>query len=332
MRTIGVYGGEADERPGFTGAERHDASPRPATISYEATLTDVTILIPTYRHAALLPYSVTSALAQIGASFELFVVGDGVEDDTRAALEPFLSDPRVRFFDLPKGQRHGERRRHEALQEANGRIVCYLSDDDLLLGDHVVEMARLLEDADFAHSAPVFVKPDGSLKYGPIDVARPEFHAKLLGGWNRISLTGAAHTIAAYRRLPFGWRPAPLPCATDLYMWQQFVGLPGFQGKTATRLTHLHLADVDRRDFAISARVAELERWWARIQEPGFADEIATEIADVVRESAVVREARIHELEGTIGEIEATRLWRLRTRLTTSRPLCALLARRHRDH
>ena len=72
-------------------------------------MTDVTILIPTYRHAALLPYAVTSALAQTGASFELFVVGDGVEDDTRAALEPFLSDPRVRFFDLPKGQRHGER-------------------------------------------------------------------------------------------------------------------------------------------------------------------------------------------------------------------------------
>lgn len=294
-------------------------------------MTDVTILIPTYRHAALLPYSVRSALAQTGASFELFVVGDGVEDDTRAALEPFLSDPRVRFFDYPKGQRHGERNRHEALQDAEGRIVCYLSDDDLLLGDHIVEMARLLEDADFAHSAPVFVKPDGSLRYGPIDVARPEFHALLLGGWNQISLTGAAHTIDAYRRLPYGWRPAPLPGATDLYMWQQFVGLPSFRGSTGTRLTHLHLADADRHDVAVSERVAELEHWWGRIQESGFADELATEIADAIREGAVMREARIHELEGTIREIQATRLWRLRTRLATSPPLRALRARRHRN-
>ena len=295
-------------------------------------MTDATILIPTYRHSALLPYSVRSALAQTGASFELFVVGDGVEDDTRAALEPFLSDSRVRFFDLPKGQRRGERNRHEALQEANGRIVCYLSDDDLLLGDHVAEMARLLEDVDFAHSAPVFVKPDGSLQYGPIDVARPEFHALLLGGWNQISLTGAAHTLVAYRRLPFGWRPAPFPCATDLYMWQQFVGLPGFRGKTASHLTHLHLADADRRDVAISERVAELERWWGRIQEPGFVDELVREIAEAVRKAAIMREARIHELEGTIGRIEATRLWGLRTLLATSPPLRALRARRHRNH
>ena len=293
---------------------------------------DATILIPTYRHAALLPFSVRSALAQEGASIEVFVVGDGVEDDTRAALEPFLSDPRVRFFDFPKGQRHGEASRHEALQEAEGRIVCYLSDDDLLLGDHVVEMARLLEDADFAHSAPVFVKPGGSLQYGPFDVARPEFQAALLGGWNRISLTGSAHSMDAYRRLPFGWRPAPLPGPTDLYMWQQFVVQPGFRGKTGSRLTHLHLADTDRRDLAKSERVVELELWWGRIQEPGFRDELAIEIAAVVRECAIAREARIHELEGTIREIQATRLWRLRTRLATSPLLPALLARLHREH
>ena len=103
-------------------------------------MTDATILIPTYRHAALLPYAVRSALAQEDASIELFVVGDGVEDDTRAALEPFLSDRRVRFFDLPKGERHGELNRHAALAEASGRIVCYLSDDDLLLPGHVATM------------------------------------------------------------------------------------------------------------------------------------------------------------------------------------------------
>ena len=193
-------------------------------------------------------------------------------------------------------------------------------------------MARLLEGADFAHSAPVFVEPDGSLRYGPFDVARPEFQAALLVGWNQISLTGSAHTMDAYRRLPFGWRPAPLPGPTDLYMWQQFVGLPGFRGKTGTRLTHLHLADTDRRDVAMSERVAELELWWGRIQEPGFPDKLAVEIAAAVRECAIMREARIHELEGTIMEIQATRLWRLRTRLAASPPLRALLARHHRDH
>ena len=292
-------------------------------------MTDATILIPTHRHAALLPYSLRSALAQEGVSVEVFVVGDGVEDDTRAALEPFLSDPRVRFFDFPKGQRNGELHRHEALQEASGRVVCYLSDDDLLLSDHVAEMARLLEDSDLVHSAPLSVMPNGSLQYGPIDIARPEFQALLLrGGWNKISLTGAAHTFHAYRRLPHGWRPAPPDVWSDLYMWQQFLGLPGFRGRTGTRLTHLHLADQDRWDVPVAERVAELERWWSQIQQPGFSDELAREVADVVREGAVLREARIHELKGVIREIQATQLWRLRTRLATSWPLRALLARR----
>jgi glycosyltransferase involved in cell wall biosynthesis len=292
-------------------------------------MTDATILIPTHRHAALLPYSVRSALAQERVSVELFVVGDGVENDTRVALEPFLGDSRVRFFDLPKGHRNGELNRHAALREATGRIVCYLSDDDLLLRDHAAEMARLLADADLAHSAPLFVMPDGTLRYGPIDLARPEFHALLLrGGWNKISLTGAAHTLDAYRRLPHGWRPAPPGVWSDLYMWQQFVALPGFRGRTGTRLTHLHLADQDRRDMPTAERVAELERWWTRIQEPRFADELERAVAGVVREGAVWREARIHELKDTIDEMQATRWWRFRTRIATSWPVRGLLARR----
>ena len=55
---------------------------------------DATIVIPTFRHAALLPYALRSALDQDGASIEVFVVGDGVQDDTRAALEPFREDVR----------------------------------------------------------------------------------------------------------------------------------------------------------------------------------------------------------------------------------------------
>jgi len=65
---------------------------------------DATILIPTFRHAALLPYAVRSALDQDEASVEVFVVGDGVEDDTRAALEPFAADYRLRFSTSRRGR------------------------------------------------------------------------------------------------------------------------------------------------------------------------------------------------------------------------------------
>jgi len=157
---------------------------------------DATILIPTHDHAALLPTAIASALAQRSASFEIFVVGDGVGDDTRQVMTQYAADPRVRFFDFPKGERHGERHRHVALQEARGAIVCYLSDDDVLMPEHVAEMRHLLADVDFAHSTPVIVGPDGILVHRPADLARPEFLALISEGRNNfIGLTGrCAHT------------------------------------------------------------------------------------------------------------------------------------------
>ena len=74
-------------------------------------MTDATILLPTFRHAAVLPYAIESALDQEGTSIELFVVGDGVEDATREVVARYESDERLRFFDLPKGPRLGEARR-----------------------------------------------------------------------------------------------------------------------------------------------------------------------------------------------------------------------------
>lgn len=67
-------------------------------------MTDATILIPTHRHAALLPYALRSAVDQQGASVEVIVVGDGVEDATRAVIADFEGDSRVRFFDFPKAR------------------------------------------------------------------------------------------------------------------------------------------------------------------------------------------------------------------------------------
>jgi glycosyltransferase involved in cell wall biosynthesis len=230
---------------------------------------DATILIPTFNHADLLPYALRSALAQDGVTIEVFVVGDGVGDDTRAALEPFLlADERVRFFDLPKGERHGERHRHEALREASGEAVCYLGDDDILLQGHVSEMLALLSDADFAHSFPVYVLPDGALRYHPGDLSRPEFLALIRSGENFISLTGSAHTRTAYERLPYGWRPAPPDTFTDLYMWQQFCALPGFRGATGSRLSAIHFPDPDWRMVDSSLRRAELEKWLALSVRP----------------------------------------------------------------
>jgi len=91
-----------------------------------------TVLIPTHDRPECLRHSIASAQAQSLDDFELFVIGDGVTDATRAVMtELAAADPRIRFFDFPKGPRRGEVHRHTALAEAAGRFVAYLGDDDV---------------------------------------------------------------------------------------------------------------------------------------------------------------------------------------------------------
>ena len=52
-----------------------------------AALVRATVLTPTHDHGALLGHSLRSALAQTVENIEVFVVGDGVNDDTRAVVE-----------------------------------------------------------------------------------------------------------------------------------------------------------------------------------------------------------------------------------------------------
>jgi glycosyltransferase involved in cell wall biosynthesis len=288
---------------------------------------DATVLIPTHAHARLIPHALHSALAQEGVQLEVLVVGDGVGDDTRAALEPFLRDNRVRFLDNPKGERHGEAHRHAALAEAHGRIVCYLSDDDLFLPDHVSEMARLLEDADFAHTAPVRIEVDGRLKVRAFDLGRPELVETIRAGRNAIGLTAVAHTLDAYRRLPKGWNPAPPTKATDLHMWQQWCEQPWFRGVSGTRMTILHFPSGLRAACTEDERVAELESWVTRSAQPGFRAELDRLLAAAAMEAARDERLAAITLERQLDRMQSTRWWRARRRLAQLRLGRALRSR-----
>ncbi len=123
--------------------------------------------------------------------------------------ELVAADPRVRWFDNPKGPRHGELHRHAALQEARGEIVCYLCDDDLWLPDHVERMRALLDGHDFAYACPFWIDPQGEIRCYRVDLRLPYFRELFAAGENRIPLSCGAHTLDLYRRLPAGWRTTP---------------------------------------------------------------------------------------------------------------------------
>lgn len=251
-----------------------------------------TVLVPTHDHGPTLFRSVASALAQTVSDLEVLVVGDGAPDVTRELMgELTSSDPRVRFFDNPKGPRHGEQHRHAALSEAQGEIVCYLSDDDLWLPEHVEQLQALLSESDFAHTLPLRVDPDGRIHHWRVDLELPFYRELLLGGENRVPLCCAGHTLELYRRLPAGWRAGPEEIPSDLHMWQQILSVPGCRAASGTRPTVLHFPSHGRSDWSSEERLDELDAWTARVNDPAWRDGLAQQVLDAV----MVDDARLDE-------------------------------------
>ena len=101
------------------------------------------VVIPSYNHGAFVEAAACSVLASelaSGDSLELLIVDDGSTDDSRARLERFRDDPRV------KNHFQENRGAHDALNRgvgaSRGEIVFILNSDDLY---HPSRVRRVLE-------------------------------------------------------------------------------------------------------------------------------------------------------------------------------------------
>lgn len=86
------------------------------------------IVTPTYNRANLLVETIKSVLDQTFKDFELLIVDDGSPDNTKQAVEPFLSD-RIKYF-YQSNKRQGAAR-NLGIKNACGEFVTFLDHDDL---------------------------------------------------------------------------------------------------------------------------------------------------------------------------------------------------------
>ena len=231
-----------------------------------------TILVPTHNHGPTLPLAVSSALRQTEAAIEVIIIGDGVDGATReAAGDLSNADSRVRFIERPKAPRHGETYRHEVLMgEARGRLIFYLSDDDLWMPEHVATLRDLIDerDVDFVSGLTAGRLEDGTWVKLDVDLGMPGHRQLMVAGHNRVGLSSAAHTLAAYRRLPYGWRAASTGIPTDLYMWQQWLSEDWPRYASASRVTVLNFPSGQRGQVGLEARVQELKQFEPALSDP----------------------------------------------------------------
>jgi glycosyltransferase involved in cell wall biosynthesis len=263
------------------------------------------VVLPTHDHPSTIAHAAGSVLDQGVQDFRLVIIGDGVGDDTRDVVADLCrADVRISFVDRPKVPGRNEAARHAVVSASESPLITYLGDDDLFLPHHLETMQDLLAEHDFAHPAPVFVEPSRQLLALPTDLSDPRcVRWHLHPGHNAVSLTGAAHTGDLYRRLPFGWRPAPPGRWSDHYMWEQIFTLEGAKLATSPWATTVKLSADKRVGLDHADRAQEISWWRGRIDGAGFREWWDAEVTDAIHRCAIDQFMRASELYDELASV-----------------------------
>ncbi len=125
----------------------------------------LSIILPAYNRAAVLPRAVASALAQDGPELELIVADDASTDGTLSVLP---DDPRVRVVRLAENRGAGPAR-NAAAELATGDYWAFLDSDDVWLPGKILRQLEVLDSgrADLVGTAHLLVSPEGEHTFVP---------------------------------------------------------------------------------------------------------------------------------------------------------------------
>jgi glycosyltransferase involved in cell wall biosynthesis len=261
----------------------------------------VTIVIPTFDRAALLPRAIDSALAQSGVDFEVLVADDGSTDDTPAVLERYSGDGRVRVLELP----HGGvcRARNAAVADSRSPLLAFLDSDDEWLPGKLAAQVDLLRDTGRSicqteeiwirngvrvNQPAHYVKREGdifalSLKYcmiTPSSVVMTRSLYEESGGFN--PEFPACEDFELWLRItarhPVGLIPKPMMVRYGGHQDQLSTRYPAqdrFRIRAITLLLDGNLLDSPRRALAVEALLEKLRIYEAGCLKRGKTEETA---------------------------------------------------------
>ena len=168
----------------------------------------VSVIIPTYNRAVLLPRAVESVLAQTCQDFEILIVDDGSADHTPAVIAGF-ADPRIRSF------RHHSNRGQSAavntgIANARAEYCAFLDDDDEFTPSSLADRLTVFESApsevalvygwrDLVNDATEEVTPGGRVAVEGVEAVEYAFEVKNIASTSTLLVrTSAAKEIGGF--------------------------------------------------------------------------------------------------------------------------------------
>ena len=103
----------------------------------------ISVIIPTYNNARLIPYTLDSILGQSYSPLEIIVVNDGSTDETAEVVQGYVSHGRVRLHTQPN---QGDiAARNKGIELALGEYIAFIDSDDLWNREHVRLLVEEIE-------------------------------------------------------------------------------------------------------------------------------------------------------------------------------------------
>jgi glycosyltransferase involved in cell wall biosynthesis len=133
----------------------------------------VSVIIPTYNNAKLIPYTLESILGQSYSPLEIIVVNDGSTDETAEVVQGYISRAAVRLHTQPN---QGDiSARNKGIELARGEYIAFIDSDDLWNREHVrllvEEIERSPETGMAFDNVIYFAGPEASERQGEVAAA-----------------------------------------------------------------------------------------------------------------------------------------------------------------
>ena len=112
----------------------------------------VSVILPTYNRADIIPRAIKTVLRQTMPDFELFVIDDASTDNTESVVRSF-EDPRIRYIkrtvnhlELYHETGESDNPRNDGLKQAVGQYIAYLDSDDMYRTDFLEVMSEFMDE------------------------------------------------------------------------------------------------------------------------------------------------------------------------------------------
>ncbi len=180
----------------------------------------VSVIIPTYNRAYLLPRAIDSILNQSFQDFEIIIVNDGSQDKTVALLKKYQKQSekiKVYHHDKNKGVSAA---RNTALKHARGKYAVLLDSDDFALPD------MLKTEVEFMLNHPTFdlgIPKKTAFNFNNIEEFfewHYDIHEFLEG--NRLGNVGNIFKLDFIKKHNILYKEDQI-CAEDYYFWIQMI-------------------------------------------------------------------------------------------------------------